>query len=98
MINEKSVEAVHRARWSQGNGEFCRPLYESYCFSKIPGTVQRLLSGEGDALPEDCWRGDRYESVVLCLIDGFGWEFLDKHREKYPFLSRFFREGVVSKL
>ncbi len=96
MINHKSLEAVKGGRWSQGR--FSRPLYESYSFSKIPGTLQRLLGVEGDALPQDCWRGDKYDSVVLFLIDGFGWEFLEKHHAKYPFLARFFREGLVSQL
>lgn len=98
MINYKSVEAVKAARWPQKQGEFCRPLYDSYGFSKIPGTLQRLLGEAAEALPPDCWIEDRYESVVLFLIDGFGWEFLEKHQARFPFLSRFFKEGIVSQL
>ncbi len=97
MINHKSIEAVKAASWTSGS-HFCRPLYESYCFSKIPGTLLRLLGKDSDALPQDCWVEGKYDSVVLFLIDGFGWHFLEKNYAKYPFLSRFFRQGIVSKL
>ncbi len=99
MINHKSVDAVKKAAWET---HFCRPLYDTYCFSKIPGTILRLLGKPcealGEALPQDCWVGGEYDSVILFLIDGFGWQFLERHYTKYPFLARFFREGIVSKL
>lgn len=95
MINHKSLEAVKAASWSS---EFCRPLYESYCFSKIAGTILNLLGKKSDALPQDCWVKGPYDTVILFLVDGFGWQFLEKNHTKYPFLSRFFRQGIVSKL
>ncbi len=94
MLNSNSLEAVHRSVWRTS---FCKPLYDSYSFFKIPGTLLKLLAQEGDALPQDCWRGE-YETVICILIDGLGWTFLEKYHEKYPFLSRFFKEGIVSKL
>ncbi len=95
MINHKSVDAVKKAAWET---HFCRPLYDTYCFSKIPGTILRLLGKQSEALPQDCWIDGQYDSVILFLIDGFGWQFLEKNYTKYPFLARFFREGIVSKL
>lgn len=95
MINHKSVDAVKKATWET---HFCRPLYDTYCFSKIPGTIMRLLGKQSEALPQDCWVDGQYDSVILFLIDGFGWQFLEKNYTKYPFLARFFREGIVSKL
>jgi predicted AlkP superfamily pyrophosphatase or phosphodiesterase len=95
MINHKSFDAVAKSGWKQ---QFCKPLYDSYSFSKIPGTLLKLLGQEGDALPADCWTQGEYDRVVLILIDGFGWNFLEKNHEKYPFLSRFFRKGIVSKI
>ena len=95
MINHKSVDAVKKASWVS---HFCRPLYDSYCFSKIPGTILQLFGKKGEGLPQDCWVKDTYDSVILILIDGFGWQFLESNYTKYPFLSRFFREGIVSKL
>jgi hypothetical protein len=95
MINHKSIEAVKQASWAT---HFCRPLYDTYCFSKIPGTILRLLGKSSEALPQDCWVDGSYDSVALFLIDGFGWQFLEKNYSEYPFLARFFREGIVSKL
>ncbi len=95
MINHKSIEAVKGASWAT---HFCRPLYDTYCFSKIPGTIMRLLGKQSEALPQDCWVDGQYDSVILFLIDGFGWQFLEKNYTRYPFLARFFREGIVSKL
>lgn len=95
MINEKSLEAVKAAGWSS---EFCKPLYESYCFSKIPGTILNLFGKKSAGLPQDCCVKDVYHSVVLFVVDGFGWQLLEKYHAKYPFLSRFFRQGIVSKL
>ncbi len=95
MINHKSLDAIKAAAWSS---HFCKPLYDTYCFSKIPGTIMRLLGKKSEALPQDCWIEGHYDSVILFLIDGFGWQFLEKNYSKYPFLSRFFREGIVSKL
>ena len=95
MINHKSVDAVKKAAWET---HFCRPLYDTYCFSKIPGTILSLLGKQSEALPQDCWVAEKYDSVILFLIDGFGWQFLERNYTKYPFLARFFREGIVSKL
>lgn len=95
MINQKSFEAVKAASWKS---DFCKPLYESYCFSKIPSTLLKLLGLSCDTLPQDCFHNQTYETVVLFVIDGFGWSFLEKTHHRYPFLSRFFREGIVSKI
>lgn len=98
MINEKSLEAISAARWRVEGREYCPPLYDSYCFSKIPGTLQQLLGQEGQGLPQDCFVKGAYESVIVILLDGFGWDFLQKNRANYPFLARFFQEGVASKI
>lgn len=95
MINKRSVEAVSKAKLSNG---FLKPLYESYCFSQIPNTILSLLGCGAEGLPEGCVKSGTYDRVILLLIDGFGWKFLEKHKERYPFLKRFFEVGVVSKL
>ena len=103
MINEKSVEAVN----GSGFGErFRKPLYDSYCFANIPGTVERLLVGEdgtvsahgelpSDVLPEE---GKTYDNVVLFFVDAFGWRFFDRYKDQYPALQRFVNDGMVSKI
>jgi predicted AlkP superfamily pyrophosphatase or phosphodiesterase len=95
MINKNSIEAVADAKFQH---DFCRPLYTSYCFSKIPATVKRLLGEGSGGLPLDCTDGATYDKVVLLFIDGFGWRFFETYKDKYPFLKRFINNGIVSKI
>jgi hypothetical protein len=98
MLNESSVQAVNTS-WF--NRHFRQPLLDSYCFSRIPALVEHVLTGEGDSeLPSDVL-GDlprRYRKVILLYVDAFGWRFLEKYTERYPFLRRCYEQGVVSKL
>lgn len=98
MWNHHSIDEVSKSTFSD---VFCKPLYESYCFSRIPATIKYLLTGkDGQTLPKDCFRvqEDRYDMVVLLLLDAFGWSFFEKRALQYPFLSRFVQEGIVSKI
>jgi hypothetical protein len=97
MINAASEQAMADARWGE---HFVRPLYDSYGFARFPALVQALFA-EGDAAPvaRDLLgplAGD-YQHVVLVLIDAFGWRFVEKYADAYPFLRRFFDEGVVTR-
>jgi predicted AlkP superfamily pyrophosphatase or phosphodiesterase len=81
-----------------------RPLYESYCFARLPATIARLLVGDAidpaDALPDDVF-GDlprRYDTVVLFFCDAFGWHFYDRWCRQLPALRRFEEQGVVSRM
>jgi hypothetical protein len=98
MMNHASMHAVAAARH---NENFAVPLYDTYCFSQVPQTVIHALTGEGTpGLPSGVW-GDlptRYNKVILCFIDAFGWRFFEQYAERYPFLRRFGDQGVVSKL
>ncbi len=94
MINHEAFEAVEQSKWRG----FSKPLYETFSFSKIPGTLLRLLGLSEEALPQSCWIPGPYEKVICVLVDGFGWNFLEKYHAQYPFLSRFFRQGIVSKI
>ncbi|MBS0616072.1 MAG: alkaline phosphatase family protein [Verrucomicrobia bacterium] len=89
MLNEKSIKAISATK---------KPLYDTYCFSQIPATIQRLLGVGKGGLPLDCTGNGSYDLVVLILIDAFGWKFFEKYRDKYPFLSRFLTEGIASKI
>jgi predicted AlkP superfamily pyrophosphatase or phosphodiesterase len=99
MINEESIRHVKTAQFSE---HFVRPLYDTYCFSRIPGTISSILMGkdEAQALPAKVFGHlpRRAEKVVVLLIDGFGWRFFSRMAEDYPFLRRILQEGVVSKL
>lgn len=98
MINQKSLEAVEKATFSK---EFIRPLYDSYCYSNIPQTIRNILLKESKkALPKDVFLNlpNSYEKVILFLIDGFGWQFIEKYKDTSPFLQRIIKDGSLSKL
>lgn len=65
--------------------DFVKPLYDRRGFAGIPERVRELLMASG------------YEAVVLVLMDGFGWRFVEKFQET-PFLKRMAREGQIEKL
>lgn len=92
MLNRRSIEAIG------GADGFLKPLYGTYCFSQIPQTVLSLVGIGDGGLPAECVQKGVYDRVVLLLIDGFGWRFLEKYRDRYPFLARFFDAGIVSKI
>jgi predicted AlkP superfamily pyrophosphatase or phosphodiesterase len=98
MINQKAISAVKNSTFSK---DFCRPAYDSYCFSKLPGTILKLLTGSSsDSLPADALGGGEktYDSVILLFLDGFGWTFFEKYCDRYPFLSRFVKAGIANKI
>ncbi len=98
MINDKSLSALKKAQWTS---HFKRPLYEDYAFSCLPNTIVKLLTGKGEkTLAEDTVGGrwEKFNCSILFLIDGFGWEFFEGYASKYPFLNRFVKEGVASKI
>ncbi len=40
----------------------------------------------------------RYQRVILFFIDAFGWRFVEKHRDQYPFLQHFENGGTAAKI
>ncbi|MCE5295156.1 MAG: alkaline phosphatase family protein [Chlamydiales bacterium] len=95
MRNERSIKACDEMRF----GPFNKPLYDSYCFSRIPNTVRSLLTGpRTDALPQDTFEAGEYEFVLVLLVDSFGWQYFERFKDDYPFLKRFMEEGIVSKI
>lgn len=97
MINEKSIKDVNQSTFSK---EFRRPLYDSYCFSNIPGTIEKLLTGNSNLrqLPDDVTPKETYDKVLLFFIDAFGWRFFEQYKDRYPLLKKFLTDGVVSKI
>lgn len=99
MLNRRSIDAVAAA--AVGPHEV-RPLYGTYCFSRIPWTIEAALTGEPNprTLPADTLGAlaDRPDTVVLLFVDAFGWRFFEEFAESTPALARFLRDGTVSKL
>ena len=98
MINSESVAAVGDARL---NAHFIRPLYETYCFSRLPQTIRALLvdgvePGISFGPRQDLYQ--EYDSVILFFIDAFGWRFFQQFADSHPFLRRIVDEGLVCKL
>jgi predicted AlkP superfamily pyrophosphatase or phosphodiesterase len=97
MLNDASIQAVKEAQW---NPHFIKPLYDSYCFTQLPGLVTSSFrserSAEGDLLLGPL--SGKYDKVVLFFIDAFGWRFFEKYADGYPFLRRILHEGYVSKI
>ena len=99
MINESSIKAVNVSTFHKN---FVKPLYNSYCFSNIPATIQSLFGiTKNVGLPEDVLpsaKYKKYKKVVFLFVDAFGWKFFDKYKNKYHALQRFINKGVVSKI
>ncbi len=98
MINRDSIDSLASTSFSS---HFKHPNYEGYAFSMIPNTVFNLLTGgKQRALPDAVVGGtyQQHEVVVLFLIDGFGWRFLEKYKDTFSSLKRFDQEGIVSKI
>jgi Type I phosphodiesterase / nucleotide pyrophosphatase len=98
VINERSLAAVAAARLPGGR---VRPLYDSYGFARIPGTLLRLFGDEtAAALPADVLPalGDAPPRVVAVLVDALGWAIAERLAERAPLLARLRQDGVVSQL
>lgn len=98
MINGESLKAVS-ASYIDTNR--VKPLYDSYCFSRIPDTIYNLLTGaDAPTLPMSVLGGlpTRYDKVVLLFVDAFGWRFFEQYGDAYPFIRRFVEQGMVSKM
>jgi len=66
--------------------DFIRPRYDRGGFAGLPQRVRDWLAG-----------AEKYDAVVLFLIDGFGWRFIEQFQDS-SFLKQVFRRGWVEKL
>ena len=97
MINKKSIEAVDKSKYN----EFTIPLYDSYCFSNIFGSIKHLFNIPSDKkLPKDTLGNSKGSpnKIVFFLVDAFGWCFYEKYKEYSSFLCEIEEGGIVSKL
>ena len=99
MINNLSLDAVRKSIF---HNEMLMPLYDSYCFSKIPDTITSLFAGDVRGLPRDCLPKNTQDikNVVLLFVDALGWNILHKTLE-HPdskALKNLIDGGVLSKI
>jgi len=66
--------------------DFVKPRYDAGGFASLPQRLTELLTAP-----------QKYEAVVLFLMDGFGWRFFEKFQDA-PFLKTVARLGQVEKL
>ncbi|AQM61134.1 alkaline phosphatase family protein [Clostridium baratii] len=97
MINNKSIECVNKSKYKN----FTIPLYDSYCFSNINGTIKELFNIKSERkLPMDVLNKKSFENnkVIFFLVDAFGWCFYEKYKEYSKFLKEIEKNGIVSKI
>lgn len=97
MINNKSIDCVNKSKYKN----FTIPLYDSYCFSNINGTIKELFNIKSERkLPIDVLNENNFENnkVIFFLVDAFGWCFYEKYKDYSKFLKEIEENGVVSKI
>jgi len=88
-------------RDSFGEDGYLFPDYEGYCFGNVPHTITSMLGVDtGRTLPDDALAGvdTDAETVVVVLVDGFGFEQWRRERGRHPFLDRLSTEARVTPL
>jgi hypothetical protein len=99
VINQRSLTEVDGLR---DGPDYVRPYRGPYSFASIPALIRELFGDQaGPAGLAEQLIGPlarEYDKVVLCLVDGLGWRFLDQLGERYPFLDRLLAEGYTTKL
>ena len=95
MLNTRSLD-----RFQPLNEHLLRPIYDDYAFGAIPATVERLLTGatSGPLLPPDCFGGayPQPRTVVLFLIDSFGWRFWQRYARRFDICGRIEEAGTLT--
>jgi hypothetical protein len=98
-VSKDSVSAVDAANFSES---FAKPLYGSWCFSGIPDSLRRQFQiGEAQQpLPVGAFPvgTERARKVIVVLVDGLGWRFIQDDLASHPFVRRMESNGVVSKI
>jgi len=80
---------------------FVKPQYDSYCLTNIPATILSALTENqtGTQLPADCLpTKQQYKHTILFLIDGFGWNLIEKYFAKNALLKKIKKNGKITKL
>jgi hypothetical protein len=65
---------------------FVKPIYGLGGFSGLPQRVMEALK-----------KPEKYDALVLFLIDGFGWRFVEQFQE-HPFLKLVAQQGRIEKI
>ena len=94
MLRTDVADALRREFGEDG---YLFPDYEGYCFANVPHTVASVLGVETGrtrthrTLPEDVLSNvdaQGVETVLVVLVDGFGFEQWRRERDHHGFLDR----------
>ncbi len=66
---------------------FIKPDYSRNNFSLLPALTQSLLTGGPRPAIDLSLARQRYDRVILMLVDAFGWRFLDEARRRHAVLA-----------
>lgn len=80
---------------------FIAPDFDGHNFANLPATIRYWLTGQGmpGLAPDVLGPFTRqFDTVIVLLIDSFGWSFFEKYADEYPFLQHLIRNGQVSKI
>ena len=95
------TDAADALRAEFGEDGYLFPDYEGYCFANVPHTVTSVLGADtGRTLPEDALAGvdTDVQTVLVVLVDGFGFEQWRAERDHHPFLRRLTDRARVTPL
>ena len=99
VINHNSIHAVsNEARFAS---DIVRPLYNTYCFSNITGTIAKSfgINTSMKKLPNDTlpFHNKTYDKVILFFMDGFAWRFFQQFSH-LPFFEKIKQKSIISKI
>lgn len=98
MINRTSLQEIDSSKYGS---IFIKPLYNSYSFANIIGTIEYILTGTSERkLPDDVLGhlGTDYDKVVLLFVDALGWRFIEPRLNSSDVVKKMESKGVLSKL
>jgi predicted AlkP superfamily pyrophosphatase or phosphodiesterase len=81
--------------------DFVKPLYDSGCFSCIPPMIKYLFTGGDASLTREMIPAGlptEYDTIILFFVDAFGWRFVQKYGDSYPFLRHLMDHGFVARI
>ncbi len=76
-----------------------RPNYGHGCFADLPNLIQSCLTDQPapsglNGVPDHLLR--KYDTVILLMIDAFGWQLFQRFADRHPFLQQLTQEATVA--
>ncbi len=76
-----------------------RPNYGHGCFADLPNLLQSCLTDQPaptglNGIPDGLL--GKYDTVILLMIDAFGWQLFQRFADRHPFLHDFVQQATVA--